>query len=146
MSVSNFFITLSNNSHSTAALTWLIRMVFLLLVLSGTFAYAANNTSANAQNTASTQPENITQYFKQQVDSINIEDIDPAKITNEILDPSEKKAVNQAGYLQGDISLVGEYDPNYYLLDELNSGLPPLLKPPNLATPLSTLEFFNQQS
>ena len=44
--------------------------------------------------------------------------------------------------MQGDSGLTGEYNESYYLLDKLNVGLPPLSEPPNLTTPLATLEFF----
>ncbi|GAF62032.1 potassium efflux system KefA protein [Psychrobacter sp. JCM 18903] len=44
--------------------------------------------------------------------------------------------------MQGDSGLTGEYNEGYYLLDKLNVGLPPLSEPPNLTTPLATLEFF----
>lgn len=44
--------------------------------------------------------------------------------------------------LQGDSGLTGDYNENYYALDKLNAGLPPLSEPPNLSTPLATLEFF----
>ncbi|CAM4039294.1 mechanosensitive ion channel family protein [Psychrobacter arenosus] len=44
--------------------------------------------------------------------------------------------------LQADPSLTGEYNEAYYVLSELNAGLPVLERPVNLQTPLSTLEFF----
>ncbi|MFP3366150.1 hypothetical protein R0J93_21095, partial [Pseudoalteromonas sp. SIMBA_148] len=69
--------------------------------------------------------------------SVNISDI-----SEEIFDPTERSAVQQAGTLQGDTGLTGEYNANYYLLNTVNAGLPPLDRPPNLATPLATLEFF----
>ena len=50
--------------------------------------------------------------------------------------------MQQAGVLQGDSGLTGDYNESYYTLDKLNAGLPPLSEPPNLSTPLATLEFF----
>ncbi|MGM8889145.1 mechanosensitive ion channel family protein, partial [Psychrobacter sp. 1U2] len=63
-------------------------------------------------------------------------------VTEEIFDPTELNAVQQSGNLQGDAGLKGEYNEGYYILDKLNTGLPPLSEPPNLSTPLATLEFF----
>lgn len=48
----------------------------------------------------------------------------------------------QTRILQADSMLSGDYNPAYYPLEGLNTGLPTLDKPVNLSTPLATLEFF----
>ena len=111
---------------------------------------------ANAASTASTdeqqstinqsssqsasKPDNFSEYAAQQIDSIK--DTSVSGVVEEIFDPTERVAVEQAGRLQGDSGLTGEYNEGYYLLDKLNVSLPPLSEPPNLTTPLATLEFF----
>lgn len=53
-----------------------------------------------------------------------------------------QQQARQADKLQVNTELKGEYNENYYLLEKLNTGLPPLSPPPNLLTPMATLEFF----
>ena len=126
---------------------------FLMIAISAIHmpANAANNgddISTNAQTseaqnrTQATKPDNLAEYTVQQINTIKDENISLSGIAEEMFDPTERKAVQQAGTLQGDVGLTGEYSENYYLLDKLNVGLPPLSTPPNLATPLATLEFF----
>lgn len=49
---------------------------------------------------------------------------------------------SQLAKLRGSSEVTGEYHQSYYLLNQLNTGLPSLNPPPNLSTPLATLEFF----
>ena len=88
------------------------------------------------------KPDNFAEYAAQQVNTIKDENISISGITEEVFDPTERNAVEQAGRLQGDTALTGEYSESYYIVDKLNTGLPPLSEPPNLETPLATLEFF----
>jgi small-conductance mechanosensitive channel len=122
---------------------------FFIVVISAIHvpANAANNNdeiSANEQtrSQAASKPDNLAEYAVQQINTIKDESISISGITEEIFDPTERSAVQQAGTLQGDMGLTGEYSESYYLLNKLNVGLPPLAEPPNLATPLATLEFF----
>lgn len=55
---------------------------------------------------------------------------------------NQKNLDEQVVELQGNSGLTGEYHQSYYLLNQLNTGLPKLNPPPNLSTPLATLEFF----
>jgi len=122
---------------------WLLLSIIYLPV------YAAENVQDSQANTAdsspisiTTQPDNIVDYAEDKIKSIDLEDINPAKMINKVLDPSEKIAVPQAGYLQGDTEIIGDYNANYYPLNKLNEGLPPLSEPPHLSSPLATMEFF----
>ena len=124
-------------------------MVCLVLSLISLPVYAAENSQDSQANTAdsspisiTTQPDNIVDYAEDKISSIELEDINPSKMINKVIDPSEKIAVPQAGYLQGDTEIVGDYNPNYYPLNKLNAGLPPLSEPPHLSSPLATMEFF----
>lgn len=87
-------------------------------------------------------PDNFTEYAEQKIDEFRAQDIDLEAAAQEVVDPTESHAIQQAGHLQGDMGLTGEYNESYYPLTELNTGLPPLEPPPNLSTPLATLEFF----
>jgi small-conductance mechanosensitive channel len=122
---------------------------FFIIVISAIHvpANAANNNdeiSANEQtrSQAASKPDNLAEYAVQQINTIKGESVSISGITEEIFDPTERSVVQQAGTLQGDMGLTGEYSESYYLLNKLNVGLPPLAEPPNLATPLATLEFF----
>ena len=97
---------------------------------------------ANAASTDNTAPENIVDYAEQQLDKLKREGVSASAIAEEMISPLEKKTVQQAGVLQGDSGLTGDYNEGYYALSTLNAGLPPLSEPPNLSTPLATLEFF----
>ncbi len=108
----------------------LIALTFLVLIFSSLSAFAES------------QPDNILEYAEQQIEQVDARDFNLSQMTDEMFDPSESNTVKQAGHLQGDMALSGDYNPNYYLLDELNTGIPPLVKPANLATPLALLEFF----
>ncbi|MGM8890628.1 mechanosensitive ion channel family protein [Psychrobacter sp. 4Bb] len=109
-------------------------------------AYAAN--SENEQSTSEpekqtpSKPDSFSEYAAQQVNALKDESVSISGITEEIFDPTERNAVEQAGRLQGDTALTGEYSESYYILDKLNAGLPPLSEPANLETPLAALEFF----
>lgn len=118
-----------NSSITTNSL--FIALIGLWLLLSSLSVFAA-----------SAQPDNFAEYAEQQISQVEAQDFDISEVTDEIFDPSESNTVKQAGHLQGDTALSGDYNPNYYLLDELNTAIPPLDKPANLTTPLAMLEFF----
>ena len=82
------------------------------------------------------------EYAAQRIDKLKEEGVTVSAVAAEVISPLEKRTVQQAGVLQGDSGLTGDYNENYYALDKLNAGLPPLSEPPNLSTPLATLEFF----
>ena len=114
-------------------------------------AYAAShsandNATINNQNETtapiSEAPENIVDYASQRIDKLKKEGVSVSAIAEEVISPFEKKTEQQAGVLQGDSGLTGDYNESYYALNKLNVGLPPLSEPPNLSTPLATLEFF----
>lgn len=88
------------------------------------------------------QPDTFVDYAEQKIERIKAKDVSVTEMVKEVFDPLETNATPQAGYLQGDEGLTGEYNESYYELTELNKGLPPLAKPANLSTPLATLEFF----
>ena len=102
---------------------------------------AAGEQSNSSSNSVS-KPDNLAEYATQKINTIKDESLSISGVAEEIFDPTERNAVEQAGNLQGDSGLTGEYNESYYLLDKLNVGLPPLSEPPNLTTPLATLEFF----
>ena len=87
---------------------------------------------ANAASTDNTAPENIVDYAEQQIDKLKREGVSASAIAEEMISPLEKKNVQQAGVLQGDSGLTGDYNEGYYALNTLNAGLPPLSEPPNL--------------
>lgn len=139
------FSQFKNLCSITLSCLLLVGVVLLSVIYRPSYAdnhlsYDNQNSQTEASKPTPAQPDNIFEYAKQELGEV--EDIDPTQALNPIFDPSEKNAVEQAGYTQGDIALTGEYNANYYLLNELNNGLPSLSKPPNLSTPLATLEFF----
>ncbi len=96
-----------------------------------------------ADNRPSAQdPDTLIEYLEQQIDTLQREGIDLPDSAREVFKADEENVVDQAGILQGSTAFTGEYNENYYLLEELNAGLPPLNEPANLATPLALLEFF----
>ena len=144
MSVFDPSINVSNKSHSTTAIAWLITLIFLLSVLGITSARAtAESAPANAKSTSSAEnPDNLLDYAEQQLDQLSEEGIDFPNSVREVFVSNDEDVVDQAGQLQADMGLTGEYNEGYYPLKTLNDGLTTLSKPPNLATPLATLEFF----
>lgn len=124
------------------ALAYLIIIISTISVpiVSAHAASAADEQNSSEKSTSS--PETFTEYVSQQVDAIKKENIKPSDVAEEMFDPTERSEVQQSGTLQGDSGLTGEYNENYYVLNKLNEGLPPLSEPPNLVTPLATLEFF----
>ena len=101
-----------------------------------------NNDEQTQAHQETDKPDNLIDYVEQKVNTITEEGISASEIADEMFDPIERKAVEQAGNLQGDSGLTGDYNQNYYPLTKLNTGLPTLSEPPNLSTPLATLEFF----
>ncbi|WP_227677710.1 mechanosensitive ion channel family protein [Psychrobacter frigidicola] len=136
---------LNNTSHGVKILIGLVLMMVGLLCVP---ANAATNDSTQVDNQSNpsaqitAEPENLIDYAAQKIDTIKEEGISVSDLASELVSPLERNTVQQAGHLQGDSGLTGEYNESYYPLTELNSGLPPLSKLPNLATPLATLEFF----
>lgn len=109
-------------------------------VVSAQAASAADEQGSSEKNEG--PPDTLTEYAAQQINTIKKENIGISDIAEEMFDPTERSAVEQAGTLQGDAGLTGEYNESYYVLNKLNEGMPPLSEPPNLTTPLATLEFF----
>ena len=127
-------------------LLFIIGSLFILLNMACISAYAASSTedidNRNIEETVTTKPENLVEYAAQRIDKLKEEGVTVSAVAAEVISPLEKRTVQQAGVLQGDSGLTGDYNENYYALDKLNAGLPPLSEPPNLSTPLATLEFF----
>ena len=121
-------------------------MVVAMMAIGMPVNAASNNdeisNSEQATSSSSDKPDSLTEYAAQQVDTLKNTNISLSAVAEEIFDPTERSAVEQAGTLQGDSALTGEFNEGYYLLDTLNRGLPPLAQPPNLETPLAALEFF----
>ncbi|WP_413520459.1 mechanosensitive ion channel family protein [Psychrobacter glacincola] len=125
----------------------ILSIVYVPVYAATSDALAINNQSdVKAQNynaaEKSTVPENIVDYAAQKIEGIKAEGVSVSAIAEEMTSPIEKNTVQQAGVLQGDSGLTGDYNEGYYSLNKLNTGLPPLSEPPNLSTPLATLEFF----
>ncbi|WP_350557567.1 mechanosensitive ion channel family protein [Psychrobacter sp. CAL346-MNA-CIBAN-0220] len=137
-------ISHDSTSHGSNGLTLIFGLVVILLGLFYIPAYGATNDSEqrNPPTQTKDKPDNLVDYAAQKLDIIKEKGFSPSEITKELVNPLKQTAVPQAGYLQGDEGLTGEYNESYYPLTELNSGLPPLSKPANLSTPLATLEFF----
>ena len=125
---------------------FIVGSVFILLNMLYMPAYAANNTemadNQSSEAVAATKPENLVEYAAQKIENFKEEGMTVSAVTAEVISPIEKKTVQQAGVLQGDSGLTGDYNESYYALNKLNSGLPPLAEAPNLSTPLASLEFF----
>ena len=149
----------TDSDHYPNAQRWNVRastlsllLVFFIVSMSAVFAPAnAASTSdseqaageqSNSSSNSVSKPDNLAEYATQKINTIKDESLSISGVAEEIFDPTERNAVEQAGNLQGDSGLTGEYNESYYLLDKLNVGLPPLSEPPNLTTPLATLEFF----
>ena len=143
-----FLRTHSLQSHAQflPRLLFIIGSLFILLNMACISAYAASSTedidNQNIEETVTTKPENLVEYAAQRIDKLKEEGVTVSAVAAEVISPLEKRTVQQAGVLQGDSGLTGDYNENYYALDKLNAGLPPLSEPPNLSTPLATLEFF----
>lgn len=143
-----FLRTHSLQSHAQflSRLLFIIGSLFILLNMACISAYAASSTedidNRNIEETVTTKPENLVEYAAQRIDKLKEEGVTVSAVAAEVISPLEKRTVQQAGVLQGDSGLTGDYNENYYTLDKLNAGLPPLSEPPNLSTPLATLEFF----
>ncbi|WP_367111517.1 mechanosensitive ion channel family protein [uncultured Psychrobacter sp.] len=100
-------------------------------------------TSAQQPTQQAWEPEGLIEYIEQEVETLKEEGPELLSNLNEALEISEERAAaKQADKLQVETGLTGDYDANYYVLDELNTGLPTLSPPPNLLTPMATLEFF----
>lgn len=105
-----------------------------------------------APKTISDTPNTLGEYAAQQVHKteqkiqrklsgteLESEEVSELSQTAAALGESNRE---QTYTLQANPSLTGEYNEAYYVLSELNAGLPKLEQPVNLQTPLSTLEFF----
>ena len=140
---------LNKKPHHIFYHTWQLLlgcMVIAMMAISMPVNAASNNdeitTSEQATSQPSHKPDDLAEYATQKINMLKDESLSISGVTEEIFDPTERSAVEQAGTLQGDSALTGEFNESYYLLDKLNVGLPPLSEPPNLTTPLATLEFF----
>lgn len=102
----------------------------------------ASSQTQSENRPANENPDNLIEYVEQEIDTVQREGIDLPDSAREVFKSDDKNAVQQAGQMQGDMSLSGDYNANYYPVDELNAGLPSLARAPNLVTPLSMLEFF----
>ncbi|CAM3575318.1 hypothetical protein GCM10016272_17580 [Psychrobacter glaciei] len=133
-----------HHSRLTLLLSMLIMVcsVFYLPATAATNNDTVVENQSNALNTVLAKPENLADYTAQKIEQIKKEGISVSEIADEVVNPLDKDAVQQAGVLQGDTGLTGDYNESYYSLNKLNAGLPPLAEPPNLSTPLATLEFF----
>ncbi|WP_227685677.1 mechanosensitive ion channel family protein [Psychrobacter sp. NZS113] len=114
---------------------------FIIIVISAV-CVPVNAASEQDSTQSSSTPDNFAEYAAQKVSDMRDDSVGLSGVVEEIFDPTERSAVEQAGRLQGDSALTGEYNESYYILDKLNAGLPPLSEPPNLETPLAALEFF----
>ena len=149
----------TDSDHYPNAQRWNVRastlsllLVFFIVSMSAVFAPAnaastsdseqAADEQSSSSSTSISKPDNLAEYATQKINTIKDESLSISGVAEEIFDPTERNVVEQAGNLQGDSGLTGEYNESYYLLDKLNVGLPPLSEPPNLTTPLATLEFF----
>ena len=153
----------TDSDHYPNAQRWNVRastlsllLVFFIVSMSAVFAPAnaastsdrqsdseqAADEQSSSSSTSVSKPDNLAEYATQKINTIKDESLSISGVAEEIFDPTERNVVEQAGNLQGDSGLTGEYNESYYLLDKLNVGLPPLSEPPNLTTPLATLEFF----
>ncbi|WP_201583451.1 mechanosensitive ion channel family protein [Psychrobacter jeotgali] len=101
-------------------------------------------TQAGLQPQAHNNPDGLIEYIGQEIEALKEQGLDLPDSVSEALESTEKvEAAKQADKLQAESELKGKYNENYYLLDELNTGLSPLSPPPNLLTPMATLEFFH---
>ncbi|WP_352310114.1 mechanosensitive ion channel family protein [Psychrobacter sp. W2-37-MNA-CIBAN-0211] len=133
-----------HHSRLTLLLSMLVMVcsVFYLPATAATNNDTAVENQSDALNTVLAKPENLANYTAQKIEQFKKEGISVSEIADEVVNPLDKDAVQQAGVLQGDAGLTGDYNESYYSLNKLNAGLPPLAEPPNLSTPLATLEFF----
>ncbi|MGM8939631.1 mechanosensitive ion channel family protein [Psychrobacter glaciei] len=133
-----------HHSRLTLLLSMLVMVcsVFYLPATAATNHDTAVENQSDALNTVLAKPENLADYTAQKIEQIKKEGISVSEIADEVVNPLDKDAVQQAGVMQGDTGLTGDYNESYYSLNKLNAGLPPLAEPPNLSTPLATLEFF----
>ena len=142
----NHQVDVENSRFKSHMLKVLLGFFIVAISVIYTPVYAVKN--ENGQSTSEpekqtpSKPDSFSEYAAQQVNALKDESVSISGITEEIFDPTERNAVEQAGRLQGDTALTGEYSESYYILDKLNAGLPPLSEPPNLETPLAALEFF----
>ena len=68
--------------------------------------------NSSAQNAA--EPDTLTEYASEKIDTVEEGEISISSIAEEAFDPVESSTVRQAGELQGDAGLTGEYHESYY--------------------------------
>lgn len=139
--INGILIDLSTPNYDSSTLKLTVRWLIVVLSILCMPTYAAPNDNEASESSVQTA-DNLIDYAAQKIDTFQDKDIDLTKIARETINPVERTGVQQAGNLQGDSALTGEYNKGYYPLTKLNSGLPTLSEPPNLSTPLATLEFF----
>lgn len=139
-----FFEQHFNCERDRYILPLLAGLMAVLLSICCLSAHAAsdNQQSSSGQESVASEPDNLLDYATQKIVTIKDKGVSVSDVASEIIDPAGKSERQQAGNLQGDAGLSGEYNESYYSLVRLNTGLPLLSEPPNLSTPLATLEFF----
>nr|WP_241878022.1 hypothetical protein [Psychrobacter sp. PraFG1]UNK04435.1 hypothetical protein MN210_08775 [Psychrobacter sp. PraFG1] len=90
--------------------------IAVVLMASPLSAYAAESSVIE-------QPDSLVAYVKQQMQQPQADTLTP---TRSLLAKNE---------------LTGEFNDAYFAVNKLNAGLPKLDPPPNLETPLATLDF-----
>ncbi len=118
------------NNRLVRALQLAVVVLFMTFTPILSQAKASAETAQTQEQQSAEEPDNIIDYAIQQIQQDNPE--------TEEEDPTRP--------LLAENELTGEFNEAYYVLNTLNSGLPTLSTPPNLETPLATLEFFNSAS
>lgn len=118
-------------------------LLTMILGLSSVSVYAnevlqqpSNQLQSESDQSGDKQPaDNLVDYTLQKLDAL-----DGDNNSQQQSKPEEQVPTKP---LLAENELTGEFNEGYYVLSKLNSGLPTLATPPNLETPLATLEFFN---
>lgn len=118
------------NNRLVRALQLAVVVLFMTFTPILSQAKVSAETAQTQEQQSDEEPDNIIDYAIQQIQQDNPE--------TEEEDPTRP--------LLAENELTGEFNEAYYVLNTLNSGLPALSTPPNLETPLATLEFFNSAS
>lgn len=112
----------------------MVRVFSLVVVIIGvsSLSVLSHAKEGNDTNEANRQPENLVEYALQKIGQDGVE--------------SEPEEEAPSRTLLAEPELTGEFNEAYYVINKLNTGLPKLSTPPNLETPLATLELFNSAS
>jgi hypothetical protein len=119
------------NSAKTNLAQRMMKVFSLVVVVIGVLSLSvlSHAKEGNDTNEANKQPENLVEYALQKIGQDGVE--------------SEPDEEAPSRTLLAEPELTGEFNEAYYVINKLNTGLPKLSTPPNLETPLATLEFFN---